>query len=101
MLSKKMAFSLSIITIFALAFVAPSALAAFDVTITADDVVEGDAIEVEYSSTAQIIKISFGEVIKPGDFTYADISVLTIDGNGLPTAIAYTATGCCTGWHTQ
>ena len=92
MLSKKMAFSLmSLITIFALAFVVPSALAAFDVTITADDVVEGDAIEIEYSSTPQVIKISFGEVIKPGDFTYADISVLTIDGNGLPTAVAYTA----------
>ena len=90
MLSKKMAFSLSIITIFALAFVAPSAMAAFDVTITADDVVEGDAIEIEYS-TRQVIKISFGEVIKPGDFTYADISVLTIAGNGLPSVVSFTA----------
>ena len=92
MLSKKMAFSLSIITIFALAFVAPSAMAAFDVAITADDVVEGDAIEIEYSDTAQVIKISFGEVIKPGDFVAADVSVLTIDKNGAPTpCLLYTS----------
>ena len=88
MLLKKTAFSLmSLITIFALAFVAPSAMAAFDVTVTSDDVMEGGGIEIEYSGTAQVIEISFGEVIKPGSFTFADVTVVTIDKNGLPATV--------------
>ena len=90
MLSKKMAFSLtSLITILALAFVAPSAIAAFDVTISAVDVMEGGDIEIEYSSTAQVINVSFGEVITNGEFAADDIVITPIlrDG-GTATAIA-------------
>ena len=92
MLSNKMTVSLmSLITIFALAFVAPSAMAAFDVGISADDVVEGDAIEIEYGTDPILIKFAFGEVIKPGDFAAADLTIVTIDENGAPTAIAASA----------
>ena len=91
MMSKKWAFSLtSLITIIALAFVVSPAMAAFDVTISADDVVQGDALEIEYSSTEQVIKVSFGEVIKPGDFEAADVTVTTINKNGLPALVVPT-----------
>ena len=88
MMSNKWAFSLtSLITIFALAFVVTPAMAAFDVTITAEDVMEGGGIEIEYSSEAQVIDISFGEVIKPVPAGVGSLfDVVTIDGNGLPSS---------------
>ena len=60
MLSKKMTFSLmSLITLLAFAFVAPSAMAAaFDVGIGVDDVVVGDALDIEYDESI-VIKVAF------------------------------------------
>ena len=97
MLSKKMTISLmSLITIFAFAFAVPTVMAAFDVTITADDVMEGGGIEIEYSSEAQIIKVSFAEVIENATFGAVDIVITPILRDG-GTAAALTVGTIATG----
>ena len=97
MLSKKMAFSLmSLITLLAFAFVVPSAMAAaFDVaSITADDVMEGGGIEIEYGANI-VIKVAFAEVITSGSFDATKIIVTPISKSGGTdeALIALTATG--------
>ena len=84
MLSRKMTFSLmSLITLLAFAFVAPSAMAAaFDVaSITADDVMVGGGIEIEYGAEV-VIKVAFAEVITSGSFLPAGIIVTPISKSG-------------------
>jgi len=69
MLSKHMTNSLMIlITIFAFAFVVPSAMAAFDITLNADaeDVSFADGIQVPYG-TATTIKVTSAEIVNLGD----------------------------------
>ena len=94
MLSKKMTFSLmSLITLLAFAFVAPSAMAdAFDVaSITVDDVEVSDTLEVEYEVAIEI-KVAFAEVITSGSFDATKIIVTPISKDG-GTGTALTATG--------
>ena len=81
MLSNKMTVSLmSLITIFAFAFVVPTAYSAFDIdSISAVDVSEAGDTQIEYGS-AVTITIKFKEVVAlgatDGDFALADITVL-------------------------
>ena len=94
MLSNKMTVSLmSLITILAFAFVASTAMAGdpFDTGISAVDVMEGGDIEIEYSTTAQVIMVNFGEIITNGEFEAEDIVITPIlrDG-GTGAAIAGT-----------
>ena len=85
MLSKKMTFSLmSLITLLAFAFVAPSAMAdAFDVaSITVDDVEVSDTLEIEYGQPI-VIKVDLGAVITNGSFVaLTDIIVTPISKSG-------------------
>ena len=84
MLSKKMTFSLmSLITLLAFAFVAPSAMAdAFDVaSITVDDVEVSDTLEIEYGQPI-VIKVDLGAVITNGSFLPAGIIVTPISKSG-------------------
>ena len=70
MLSKKMAVSLtSLITIFALAFVVPSALAQdFDAAFSVDDVSFADGNQVELTADGPVkVHIKFGEVVSLAD----------------------------------
>ena len=95
MLSKKMAFSLmSLITIFALALVVPSAMAQdFD---TSMDIADAD-VDIGFADNAQValmqavdVRITFGEVVKrgptvppvAGDLVAADITGITYNEDG-------------------
>ena len=75
MLSKKMAFSLmSLITIFALAFVAPSVIAQdFDTTLSVNDVSSADGNQV-YGGPVEVT-VTFGKVVNINDIS-AKISLL-------------------------
>ena len=66
MLSKKMAFSLmSLITIFALAFVAPSAMAAeFDVALDVrGDISSADDLQLEHPGTSLVVRVLFDQAV--------------------------------------
>ena len=67
MLSKKMAFSLtSLITIFALAFVAPSAMAGeFDVALdVTGDIGSADGLQVAHPGTSLVVTVKFDQAVK-------------------------------------
>ena len=86
MLSKKMAFSLtSLITILALAFVAPAAMAAddFNADFSVVNTVRGTDIEVT---------LTFGEAVGLTNVQAATVNILITDVNGLVAATALTGT---------
>ena len=95
MLSKKMAFSLtSLITILALAFVAPTAMAAsFGVALSehADqpDIGLADGLQLERpSSNKLMVKVTFGEAVKEDDVTKnTAVGGFDMKGNYIPAVV--------------
>ena len=85
MLSKKMAVSLmSLITIFAFAFVAPSAMAQdFDAGFSVTDVSFAGDDQVELATTGPVVvNIKFGEVVSLADVDAAFGATANADGDG-------------------
>ena len=97
MLSKKMAFSLSIITIFALAFMAPSAMAAddFDATFSVDDVSHLADSQSERATEIDVT-LTFGEKVSIAAVQAAKIIVRVEDKYGNETVSEITGAAVVT-----
>ena len=91
MLSKKMAFSLmSLITIFALAFAVPSAMAAddFDATFSVVNRVYATAIVVTLTFGSAVGLANAQAILNDDDATMDMLSVRVVDKNGVVTDLS-------------